>query len=896
MNNRLEIRSGVARKLIIYVVLFSSCITLLTTTIQLYRDYNSDISLIEQQLQETETVHLKSLTATLWVSDAKELKTHLDGISQRRDIQFLEIRDQDKVWVSIGDRQVNNAISRKYPMVYTHRGRDIEIGTLTIVASLSGVYQRLIDKVWVILINNGIKTFLVAGFILFVFYKLTTRHLIRIANFTRTFDVNNEKKLLLDRKANDDNQVDELDFVVDAINEMQSNINQSFVALKASQDQVQLLMDSTAEAIYGMDGQGRCTFANRSCLEMLGYDNINDLLGQDAHQLIHHTRKDGVHHAVEDCHIYRSATQGETTHIESKILWRKNNTSFAVEYWSHPIYQANELVGAVVTFIDITDRKLAEIELKQHRDNLEELVEERTKELAQARDAALAATQAKSEFLANMSHELRTPLNSIIGFSGIIKDGVVGPVNEEQKKQLGMVYDSAKHLLELINEVLDLSKVEAGKLDINNSQLDIQSLLEELEELMSVQAQAKGLQLIVEAEKAPTTLYTDKNKLRQVLVNLLSNALKFTEQGCVTLSCRQQGEDAIFVVKDTGVGIDTEHLEGVFDAFRQVESSDTRVHQGTGLGLAICKEFLSLLGGEIKVESQVGQGSIFTICLPFAVDSFGHTHKIIAPRRVGHGVGDESEGRLVLVVDDQPDALELLRSYLHNEGYRTILTKSGGEALALAQEHKPFAITLDIFMPGQNGWATLASLKGDPATFDIPVIIISILDERNLGLSLGAVDFIRKPVESGRLIDALNEIRLDVANDVLVVEDHSQDAELLRSMLEPEGYQVRHATSGDLALGMVDKKKPGIILLDLMMPGMSGFEIIRRLKEKTQTRDIPLIVVSAKALSEAEKDYLYTNVGQVLSKGEFNRQDMLHEVGQVLTRPSFTVSSSTPSK
>lgn len=865
MNTRLEIRSGVARKLIIYVVLFSSCITLLTTTIQLYRDYNNDISLIEQQLQEIETVHLKSLTATLWVSDAKELKTHLDGILQRRDMQFLEIRDQDKVWVSVGDRQVDNAISRKYPMVYTHRGRDIEIGTLTIIASLSGVYQRLIDKVWVILINNGIKTFLVAGFILFIFYKLTTRHLIHIANFTRTFsvaiDVNNEKKLLLDRKVNDDHQVDELDFVVDAINEMQSNINQSFVAFKASQDQVQLLMDSTAEAIYGIDGQGRCTFVNRSCLKLLGYDNINDLLGQNVHQLIHHTRKDGVLYPVEDCHIYRSATRGETTHIDSEILWRKNNTSFAVEYWSHPIYQANELVGAVVTFIDITDRKQAEIELKQHRDNLEELVEERTQELAQARDAALAATQAKSEFLANMSHELRTPLNSIIGFSGIIKDGVVGPVNDEQNKQLAMVYDSAKHLLELINEVLDLSKVEAGKLDINNSQLNVQFLLEELEELMSVQAQAKGLQLIVEAEKAPTRLYTDKNKLRQVLVNLLSNALKFTEQGCVTLSCRQQGEDVIFVVKDTGVGIDTEHLEGVFDAFRQVESSDTRVHQGTGLGLAICKEFLSLLGGEIKVESQIGQGSIFTICLPFAVDSSGHTHKIITSKRVGDDVDDDSEGHLVLVVDDQPDVQQLLRSYLHNEGYRTILTKSGGEALALAQQYKPFAITLDILMPEQDGWATLASLKSDPATFDIPVIIISILDERNLGLSLGAVDFLQKSVESRRLIDVLNETRSDVANDVLVVEEHSQDAELLRSMLEPEGYQVRHAISGDLALGMVDEKKPGIILLDLMMPGMSGFEVIRCLKEKTQSRNIPLVVVSAKALSEVEKDYLLANVG-----------------------------------
>jgi len=305
--------------------------------------------------------------------------------------------------------------------------------------------------------------------------------------------------------------------------------------------------------------------------------------------------------------------------------------------------------------------------------------------------------------------------------------------------------------------------------------------------------------------------------------------------------------------------------------------SDARIYQGTGLGLTICKEFLSLLGGDISVESELGEGSIFTISLPSAVvEGAMQTDTVITPRQIGR----DRDDRLVLVVDDQPDALELLRSYLNNEGYKTILTSNGAEVVSLARKHQPFAITLDILMPNQDGWTILSGLKEDAATCDIPIIIVSVLDDQNLGLSLGAVDYIQKPVESGRLLNALNDIKTQEANDVLVIEDHTRDAEMLRSMLEPEGYQVRHASGGDVALNMVAEKKPGLIMLDLMMPGMTGFELIRRLKATDKTKDVPIIVVSAKALTNAEKDFLHTNTGQVLTKGSFSRQDMLREVNQ----------------
>lgn len=637
MNVHFEIKPGVANKLILYMVLFSSFITILTTGVQLYRDYLNDIGLIEAQLDEAQTVHLKSLAATLWASDVKELKTHLEGMSRRRDMQFLEIKDKDRVWVSIGNRQIKNVISREYSIVYEHLGRQIEIGTLTIIASLSGVYQRLVDKTLIILISNGFKTFLVAGFILFLFHALATRHLIRIADFIRRFDIYSGNKLLLDRQPNVNRNLDELDLVVNAINDMQSNLKESFSALKQSQGLVQLLMDSTAEAIYGIDTDGRCTFVNKACIDMLGFEEASEVLGQDTHQLFHHTRKDGTPYPVENCNIYRAAKQGERIHIDNEVFWRKNNTSFVAEYWSHPIYQVDKLVGAVVTFFDITDRKLSEAELKRYQENLVVLVEARTQSLALARDKALASTQAKSEFMANMSHELRTPLNCIIGFSVIIKEGIAGPVNAEQKKQLGMVYDSAKHLLELINGVLDISKVEAGKNEVNKSRFELSPLLDELKKMMSLQAQEKGLQLKIESGKTSVMLFTDRNKLRQVLVNLLGNAVKFTEQGSVTLACRQDGETIVLEVKDTGIGIKVDHLDGIFDAFRQVEGSDTRVHQGTGLGLTICKEFVLLLGGDIKLESQIGRGSTFSVYLPdTVVKKQAQIQHVNTPMHIGH--------------------------------------------------------------------------------------------------------------------------------------------------------------------------------------------------------------------------------------------------------------------
>ncbi len=354
-------KSIIARRLIIYVVLFSSLITLIATAIQLTRDYKNDVALIDNHLQQVHDVHLKSLTTTLWASDIKELKTHLEGILQIRDMQFLEVRDRERVWVSVGTRQEKNTISRQYPMVYRHRGRAIEIGTLTVVASLSGVYQRLFDRVWVILVSNAIKTFLVAAFILLIFQTLVTKHLTRIADFARKLNVKKlDKQLSLDRKARQEHKPDELTQVVNAINEMQTNIKDSITALENSESQVSLLMDSTAEAIYGIDLDGNCTFANPACIWMLGFIDASDLLGKNMHDLIHHTRPDGSLYPQEACRIHQAFRQEKGAHVDDEVLWRANGSSFPTEYRSYPIRRNGEIVGAVVSFTDITERRAME--------------------------------------------------------------------------------------------------------------------------------------------------------------------------------------------------------------------------------------------------------------------------------------------------------------------------------------------------------------------------------------------------------------------------------------------------------------------------------------------------------------------------------------------------------
>lgn len=383
--------------------------------------------------------------------------------------------------------------------------------------------------------------------------------------------------------------------------------------------QIELLLASTAEGIYGIDMHGDCTFANRACMALLGYSQESELLGHNMHDRCHYQREDLTPLPNQECSIYKAFRKGERVHCDSEVFWRKDGTFFAVEYWSHPIYRNATVIGAVVTFIDISERRKAERALFQHQQELECRVRERTAELLAAKEAAEAANRAKSEFLANVSHEIRTPMNGILGMAYLAANSGVPP---EAKEYLEIVNMSAESLLTVINDILDFSKIEARKMAVEFVQFDVRKAIQEVLSTLVYRAKEKGLKLTCKIDhRVPNFLITDPSRLRQILVNLLSNAIKFTDCGEVSLEVQEVGEDLDlefleFAVRDTGPGIPHNKQQEIFLPFRQVDSSSTRRFGGTGLGLSICQQLANLLGGRIWVESEPGRGSAFHVRLP----------------------------------------------------------------------------------------------------------------------------------------------------------------------------------------------------------------------------------------------------------------------------------------
>ena len=526
---------------------------------------------------------------------------------------------------------------------------------------------------------------------------------------------------------------------------------------------------------------------------------------------------------------------------------------------------------------DISEQIRVEAALRSHRDELEQKVADRTRELALARDEAVEATQAKSAFLATMSHELRTPLNSIIGFSGILADGLAGALNPEQGRQIGMVYDSARHLLGLVNDILDLSKVEANRMEVHLQQGEVDPLMNEVSQLMRPQADAKGLELRLENCCAGASLYADFGRARQVLLNLLSNAVKFTRAGSVTLRCRREETMFAFEVTDTGIGIPADQLGRVFDTFTQVDDSYARAQEGTGLGLALSRQLVELMGGTLSATSEAGAGSTFTMRLPFTTETE-------APAEPEQSQGNSAllpAGGTLLVVDDTAADRELLCTSLRGAGFEIVQATSADEAYEAARSQRPDAICVDLVMPGTDGWELLERLKDDPLTAQIPVLVISSLDEPTLASSLGAAAFLRKPVERQTLIQTLDEV-VGHAHDILVVDDSPTDRRRLAEFLAEEGYIVREAPSGPEALRIAEELPPDLLVIDLAMPEMSGFELVRRVQGLPATRNIPIFVLTGRSLSDPERRFLERHTQLLSQKDHDGYQALLSRLRAVV--------------
>lgn len=518
----------------------------------------------------------------------------------------------------------------------------------------------------------------------------------------------------------------------------------------------------------------------------------------------------------------------------------------------------------VAVFLDVTDQKRREAEL------------------AAARDLAETANVSKSQFIANMSHELRTPLNAIIGYSEMLKEETEGLVDAEVLKDLDKIRNAGKHLLALINDVLDLSKIEAGKMQLDFDFIDLGALIEEVAATIKPLADHNGNRFEIKQPDSLVPLWADGMRLKQCLLNLLSNACKFTKAGTVTLDVhcerRGDGEVMMFDVRDTGIGIPPNKLDRLFQQFSQVDASTTRKFGGTGLGLATSRHFCRMMGGDITVTSVIDTGSIFSIALP--IRGPGLANQMLAPAFDGTAMAANdlalpAPGGTVLVIDDSENDRTLLRRYLEREGFDVITASSGVEGLALLRKHRPAAVTLDIKMDYIDGWTVLAAIRGDVELSAIPVIMVSILSEAERSRTMGAAGFVTKPIDRDQLVPLLEHFTGGgIVRRALVVDDDEASRTMLRRTLEARGWEVQEAENGRQALAAVAQACPDLIMLDLMMPEADGFEVVEALRANTATANIPVLIVTAKELTDAERRRLSADVVGVLQKGIYTHADI----------------------
>ena len=519
-------------------------------------------------------------------------------------------------------------------------------------------------------------------------------------------------------------------------------------------------------------------------------------------------------------------------------------------------------------------------------------LEKHTVALTHAKERAETANITKSQFIANMSHELRTPLNAIIGYSEMLQEDAVDLGEEYFVSDLGKIHLAGQHLLTLINDVLDISKIEAGKMEVYVETFDLLSMLDEVVSTIKPGIIKQGNKFEVQYGKNLGNMQADLTKIRQSLINLLSNASKFTEGGVITLAVNRKKEPDIndgavgegdwieFSISDTGIGISEQQKNKIFQAFSQADASTTRKYGGTGLGLVITKRFTEIMGGTINVESKFGHGSTFKICLPTNIA----TQK--ASQNTAKSTSDQPIQQTILVIDDDPAVRELFKNYLIKQNYRIASAGGGDEGLRLARKIRPDAIILDVMMPGMDGWMVLSAIKTDPALANIPVIMASILEDKQLGYSLGATDYLVKPVNREQLNSVLNKYCTGNQNNhyIMIIEDEPTTRQMMETMINKAGWQVSSAENGRIGLEKIAIKQPDLILLDLMMPEMDGFEFVTHLREREEWRTIPVVVLTAKDITLEDRAKLNNCVQTVFQKGSYKREQLLREIKESLER------------
>ena len=641
-------------------------------------------------------------------------------------------------------------------------------------------------------------------------------------------------------------------------------------ALRESDEHLRLLVNSVRDyAILMLDPSGQVASWNQGAERIKGY-NANEIVGR--HFSCFYPPED-VQNGKPEHELQRAIAEGRYEEEGWRI--RKGGSRF----WADVVITAlkdgtGKLRGFSKITRDASERKKAQLQIAQQN-----------RELALRNREVERATNLKSRFLATMSHELRTPLNAIVGFSELLAEETAGELNDKQKRFVGHIKQGSAHLLQLINDILDLSKIEAGQLELRFEDFQVKDTLPEVLSTIRPLAMAKNIQ-VQHNLKTDRAVYADRVRFKQILYNLLSNAVKFTPKGGRIEIDSLEDENFVYVsVTDTGIGIRAEDQAVVFEEFRQIEGKTGATSEGTGLGLAITKRLVEQQGGKISLQSEAGKGSRFTFTLPVGSNTSLDIGPVGEPGNRLTIAGGSREKPLILVVDDEVSARELLASYLQPE-YRIVMAASGAELVQKAQQLRPDAITLDVLMPGGTGFESLVALRKMPETANIPIIIVSIVDHKRVGFALGAADYLIKPIRKPVLLETIRKHVPAASNDddaaILLVDDDPRTLELLAETLRSAGYETQSVQSGLRALEVLSSKLVSAVLLDLLMPGMDGFEVIRHIRKEVTLKELPIFVMTGKTLAQEEIALLIRETQALFHKNGSWQQQLIVEVGRVV--------------
>ncbi|MCI4625599.1 MAG: ATP-binding protein [Candidatus Magnetoovum sp. WYHC-5] len=756
-------RGDIGRRFAIYILLFSSIITLIATVTQLTLDYFRDVNLIKARIEQIRYSYLPSLSNSLWVSSMRDVQIQLQGILQLPDMQYLEVRsDEDKILVAVGVPQERHIISHTLKLEYIYREKAVYLGTLTVVASLDEVYERLKEKLLVILLTQTIKTFLVSLFIIYLFYLLVGRYLKEISLYVKNIHANTwEIPLQLTRKRQIVSKDDELEQLVLAFNDLRVRALVARGQLEQEKERIHVTLMSIGDGVIITDLNVRIELLNPVAEALTGWSLV-DAYGRALDEVFHIINE--KNHLPIKNPVESSLAEGRAvdTSVYCVILQTKLKEIY-IESNAAPIKDTKgQIIGAVLVFRDVTQRKQNEDELKQYRNNLEGLIKKRTIELAYAKETAEKANQAKSIFLASMTHELRTPLNAILGYSQLIlRDSSLAL---KHKKDLMIIDRNGEHLLSLINDILEISKIEADKVSIQLETFNLYQVLEDLVLLFHVKVELKNLHLNLHIHpNVPRYIITDKGKLRHILINLIGNAVKFTEKGWIDVRLMMniiatQNPHLLIEVEDTGCGIAEDELNKVFQAFEQT-TSGRQSKEGTGLGLAISQRYALMLGGNISVISQLEKGSTFYVAIAVKEGKVEELRRQISQVRV-IGLAPNQIIPKILVADDNETNRRLLVRLLEIGGFNVREASNGAEAVEVWQAWQPQLIWMDMRMPVVDGIEATKRIKATTQGKDTVIVALTasaFAEDRKRFLEVGCDDFLGKPYKDFEIFSIIEK-------------------------------------------------------------------------------------------------------------------------------------------